>query len=85
MKKIVLRLITAVIVVFALSALTFGQGGTTGSLAGTITDPQGAVIAGATVVVKNNSPQQSLLHRQTTTGILEFLRLLPAFIPPRLQ
>jgi hypothetical protein len=31
----------------------FGQGGATSSLAGTVTDPSGAVIPGATVIVKN--------------------------------
>jgi hypothetical protein len=35
--------------------LALGQGGTTGSLSGTVTDPKGAVVAGATVVVKNNA------------------------------
>jgi hypothetical protein len=43
--------VLAIIVVFSLSA--FGQVSSTGSLSGTVVDPQGAVVAGATVTVKN--------------------------------
>src|SRR5216683_8267786 len=48
--------VLAVIVVFSLSA--FGQNTSTGSLTGTVVDPQGAVVAGAVVTVKSNANQE---------------------------
>ncbi|HEX9629031.1 MAG TPA: carboxypeptidase regulatory-like domain-containing protein, partial [Pyrinomonadaceae bacterium] len=48
--------VLAVIVVFSLSA--FGQNTSTGSLTGTVVDPQGAVVAGAVVTVKSVSNQE---------------------------
>lgn len=35
--------------------IAYGQGGSTGSLAGTVNDPQAAVVEGAQVVVRNNA------------------------------
>src|SRR5436190_23217891 len=46
----------AVIVVASLSVL--GQATSTGSLTGNVTDPKGAVIAGATVTLVNNETKQ---------------------------
>src|SRR5678815_58418 len=43
----------ALVAMFALTV--FGQAGVTGSIAGAVSDPTGAVVAGATVVVKNNA------------------------------
>src|SRR5260370_34818593 len=48
--------VLAIIVVFSLSA--FGQNTSTGSLTGTVADPQGAVVAGAVVTVKSISSQE---------------------------
>ena len=48
--------VLAIIVVFSLSA--FGQSISTGSLSGTVVDPQGAVVAGAMVTVKSVSNQE---------------------------
>src|ERR1041385_796581 len=48
-----------VLVVLALFGLpVFGQATSTGSLAGTVTDPKGAVIAGATVTLANDETKQ---------------------------
>lgn len=48
-----------VLLVIALSGITaFGQGGSTGSISGTVVDPKGAVVAGATVVVKSVATNQ---------------------------
>jgi hypothetical protein len=48
-----------VLLVIALSGISaFGQGGSTGSITGTVVDPKGAVVAGATVVVKNAATNQ---------------------------
>lgn len=48
--------VLAIVVVFSLSA--FGQNTSTGSLSGTVVDPQGAVVAGAVVTVKNNANRE---------------------------
>ena len=49
----------ALITLVALSGLTaYGQGGSTGSIGGTITDPTNAVVPGATVTVKSNATAQ---------------------------
>lgn len=52
------RFITVTLLALMLSAFAFGQG-TTGEIGGTVTDPNGAVIPGATVVIENTG---------TTTG-----------------
>jgi hypothetical protein len=39
-------------------SISVGQGGSTGSIAGTVTDPNRAVVAGATVVVTNNATKE---------------------------
>jgi len=49
----------ALITLVALSGLTaYGQGGSTGSIGGTITDPTNAVVSGATVTVKSSATGQ---------------------------
>ena len=46
----------------------FGQGGSTGSLSGTVTDPKGAVVAGATVTVKNAGTNQEFSTETNNSG-----------------
>src|ERR1044072_7323690 len=50
----------------ALPAL--GQGASTGSLSGTVTDPKGAVVAGATVTVKNSATKQEVFTQTNKNG-----------------
>lgn len=50
---------------FINSATTWAQAGPTGTFSGTVTDPQGASVAGATVIIKNTGTNQS---RTTTTS-----------------
>ena len=50
----------------ALPAL--GQGASTGSLSGTVTDPKGAVVAGATVTVKNSGTNQEFSTQTNNDG-----------------
>jgi hypothetical protein len=52
MKQAMLRSVAAFVLLTMGAALAFGQ--TTGSLSGTVTDQSGAVVAGASVLVKNN-------------------------------
>ncbi|PYS38561.1 MAG: hypothetical protein DMF71_16660, partial [Acidobacteria bacterium] len=54
--------VLAIVVVFGLSA--FGQQTTTGSLNGIVNDPNGAIVAGATVTLKNS---ETGAERQVTT------------------
>ncbi len=53
MKLTVLRLVSSIIAVAVLSLVAFGQSSSS-SLSGVVADPTGAVIAGASVTVKNN-------------------------------
>jgi hypothetical protein len=48
-----IRLSLATLLVFALSSLAFAQSTTTGAIGITVTDPQGAVVPSANVVVRN--------------------------------
>jgi len=58
-----------VLVVLALAGLPlFGQATSTGILTGTITDPKGAVIAGATVTLANNETKQEFTAQSSGEG-----------------
>ena len=46
----------------------FGQTGSAGSLSGTVTDPKGAVVAGATVTVKNTGTNQEFTTQTNNDG-----------------
>ena len=63
LQKYLLVLLT--VGLFALPAI--GQSTSTGSLSGTVTDPKGAVVAGATVTVKNTGTNQEF-STQTNNG-----------------
>ena len=52
MKERVLRMAVLGLLLMATQTFVFGQ--TTGSVSGTVTDPNGAVVAGANITVKNN-------------------------------
>ena len=53
MKHGLLRLLTPLVLLIALSAAAYGQSGST--LTGTVTDSSGALIPGADIVAKNNA------------------------------
>src|SRR5690349_9363921 len=49
-----LRLCLISVLTFAFCAVAWAQGTTSGAIGGSITDPKGAVVPGATVTIKNN-------------------------------
>lgn len=53
----------------ALSLSVFGQTTSTGSLSGNVVDPKGAVVAGATVVVKSNATGQEFTAETNGDGV----------------
>src|SRR5215813_14081255 len=58
-----------VLLIIALSGISaFAQVGSTGSIAGTVVDPKGAVVAGATVVVKNIATNQESTTQTSGEG-----------------
>jgi len=71
--------VLAIVVVFGLSA--FGQQTTTGSLNGIVNDPNGAIVAGATVTLKNS---ETGAERQVTTDSQAALFLM-SWIPDGTQ
>ncbi|MGH9968478.1 MAG: carboxypeptidase regulatory-like domain-containing protein [Pyrinomonadaceae bacterium] len=62
-------LIAAALILLAMSGPPAqGQSGSTGSIAGTVTDPTTAVVAGATVTVKNNATSQEFTATTADNG-----------------
>src|SRR5262249_8966727 len=58
------------LVVLALMGLpVLGQSTATGSLTGTVTDPKGAVVAGATVTVKKDGTGQEFTAKTNDEGV----------------
>src|SRR3981081_3890522 len=64
-----MRRVVFPLIVFAMTAqLTFGQTSTTGAVRGTVTDSQGAVIAGATVTVTSKATSQIRTGKTDSSG-----------------
>ncbi len=64
-----LRKCLLALLVLALSSLTvFSQGASTGSISGTVLDPKGAVVAGATVTVKSVATNQESTTQTSGDG-----------------
>ena len=61
MKDAVTRFLMLLVAITSLSVLGLAQGTSTGSIAGTVTDPTTAVVSGATVTIKHNATGQ--VHR----------------------
>src|SRR5262245_1366986 len=66
------RLMLFTLFFLLLSTFVFGQG-TTGTISGTITDPQGAVVPGARVTIKNT---ETGLTRQTASNAEGYYRVV---------
>src|SRR3954452_11470009 len=61
-------LIATALLLLCLSGPTLAQSGSTGSIAGTITDPTNAVVPGATVTVKSNATSQEFTATSADNG-----------------
>jgi len=57
-RRLSFHLIAIVAASVLLTSISVGQGGSSGSIAGTVVDPNKAVVAGATVVVTNNATKE---------------------------
>ena len=68
MKDAGLKFLMLLVAITSLSVLGFGQGTSTGSMAGTITDPTTAVVSGATVTVKHSATGQEFTAVTTDNG-----------------
>jgi len=68
MKKLTLKLACLVASLGIFVATSMGQSGSTGNLSGTVTDPNGAVVAGANVVVKNVGTNQEFTTQTNGEG-----------------
>jgi hypothetical protein len=55
MRQILIRLLTAMLLVVMTGSLAYGQGGTSSALSGTVVDASGGVIPGAEIAIKNNA------------------------------
>ena len=67
------------ILVFALALFPAGRliAGVTASISGTVTDPSGAVIAGATVVATNLDTAVAITRTTNAQGFYSFQELAP--------
>ncbi len=66
MRHLILKLVSSILALVALSLVAWGQVSSSSALSGAVTDPTGAVIVGATVTVKNNAT--SAEFKAVTTG-----------------
>lgn len=62
------KYLLGLLVIALAQTLTFAQGGSTGSISGTVLDPKGAVVPGATVVVKSAATNQENTTQTSNDG-----------------
>jgi hypothetical protein len=65
------------VIFLAIAGLTFSQSATS-SLRGSVTDPKGAVVQGATVTLSNPATGFSRATTSGTDGVYQFLEVPPA-------
>src|SRR5438034_11648487 len=68
MKQSVLRLLALISLIVATSVVSFAQGSAAGSISGVVKDPNGAVVVGATVNVKNPGTGQEFTATTSDNG-----------------
>ncbi len=74
-KRWVLSIVTCVVLVLASSA-AYGQA-VFGNIVGTVTDPQGAAVAGATVTVTSTTKNTSVTAATNESGNYSVTHLIP--------
>jgi hypothetical protein len=67
----------ALFLVCLLALTAFGQQTTTGSISGTVTDPSGAVVAGATVTITRVDTGATRVGETSSSGTFEFETMAP--------
>src|SRR5690242_13533921 len=77
MKNRLLQSAVFVVTIMLLAGMTFAQGAQSGGIAGSVKDPSGAVIGGATVTIINNATKSVERTVQTTADGLFTATLLP--------
>src|SRR3974390_870485 len=71
------RLAIAVVMLLFVAELAFGQGIVTGSISGTVLDPQGAVVAGAEVRATHTETNRTFSTTSTAGGVIQLASLPP--------
>ena len=69
MRNLLSKFILFLVVLALMGLPVLGQSTATGSLTGTVTDPNGAVVAGATVTVKNDGTGQEFTAKTNDEGV----------------
>lgn len=72
MKSQSASLLCASLLIFTMSLVAFGQTGNQGSIEGTVTDPSGAVLPGASVTARNEATGVSFSAAADSSGIFRF-------------
>ena len=75
--KLLLRLLSALLLLACLVETSTGQTTTTGALTGIITDPSGAVVPAANVLIRDNSKGTRQATKTDQEGLYQFSFLLP--------
>ena len=76
-RTFVFSLFVCLAVLFLCGSPIWAQSGTTGGLTGTVTDPSGGVIVGATVTATNVGTGQARTDTTDTSGVYKFSLLQP--------
>src|SRR5918912_1495948 len=77
-------IIAATFCLLLCSALVFGQA-TTATLSGTVTDPQGAVVPGATITIKDTDTGQQRQAQTNESGYYRVTNLPPGNYEVRIE
>ena len=76
-RKIIAPTITLTLLFMLWSIAASAQSLTQGNILGTVTDPSGAVVPGATVTLKNDNTGATLTRTTNNSGFYEFALLPP--------